>query len=321
MQAKIQKQAEIDRCKAVCRIFFEKRNLSVSYDEAVADDVEWAPHVYARNDEQYGVDIATKPFVEPFWLDTYRLSVKPNKPDIRVCLAFPFEIALRLSPDVLKAYVEQGLSIIAIYDDGNLDFFKHDLARVPSRTANSIIQALMRKKAKMLSDELDQCAKGHKYFSQYEKICLDIFTTLFVPPLSVPKTQSSTSTRLRRRDHLFPNYTQNGFWSDVIKHEYKGSYVLLECKNLNTPVSPREVDDIARYLNEKSIGLFGIITGRKPANREAKRAQASRWTSHNQMIITLADRDLLKMIELYENQEDPCAVIREQIDAVKLGVE
>lgn len=321
MQAKIQRQAEIDRCKAVCKIYFEGQHLVVSYDEAIATNVEWAPHVYARNAEQYGVDITNKPCIEPFWLDTYRLNVKPNKPDIRICIAFPFEIALRLSCDLLKTYVEQGLSIIVVYDDGTLDFFKHDLARVPSRTANLITRALKTKKAKMLSDELNLCPKGREYFSQYEKICLDIFTTLFVPPLSMPKTQSATVSRLRRRDHLFPNYAQNGFWSDIVKREYKGSYILLECKNLNTLISPAEVDDASKYLTEKGIGLFGVIMGRKRASKNAEKLQASKWNGKSEMIITLKDEDLLKMVELYENQEDPSVVIQEQIDKVKINVE
>jgi hypothetical protein len=321
MQSNLIIQAEIDRCKVACRNYFEHNDLSVAFDQPIAVNVEWTPHVYARNNERYGVDIKTEPALEPFWLDTYRINVKPNQPALEICLAFPFEIALRLPFDTLRSFVEEELSIIVIYDDNTLDFFRYNQSQVPSRIASSIIQQLKRKKAEMLSQELRNCTRGRDYFSEYEKVCLAIFKTLFVPPLGEPVTQSSTVSHLRRRDHVFPNRAREGFWHDVVKQTYKGTYVLIECKNLTTKVNVKAIDDAAKYLNKKGVGLFGLVLSRESANPNARRLQISHWSNEEKLIVVLDDNDMLALVERYRNQQDPSVIIQNRIDELMLGVE
>lgn len=186
MQAKFFKQAEVEHCKAVCRLYFEQKNLTVSIDTPIAENVQWTPHIYATNGEKYGIDVQTRPFLDNYWLDTFKINVMPNQPSIKICLAFPFEVALRLTSSTIESFIKEGLSIIIIYDDNSLDFFNNERIIVPSRQAHEIMRQLKVKKAGMLSSELTNCPIGRKHFSQYEKVCLNIFTALFVPPLDTP---------------------------------------------------------------------------------------------------------------------------------------
>jgi hypothetical protein len=321
MQAKLLQQNEIDHCKAICKNYFEQKHLNVVLDQPIAANIDWSPMIYAKNGEQYGVDVKTKPALETFWLETYRINVRPNQPTLNICLAFPFDIALRLSPETLKAFIEEKLSIFVVHNDDSVDFFKHNQSHIPSRAANSIIDDLRNKKAKLLSSQLVGCGKGRNYFSEYEKICLDIFKTLFVPPLSLPSSQVYTVSHIRRRDHIFPNHAKEGFWFDVVKQTYKGNYVLLECKNLEGKVTINEIEDAAKYLFEKGTGLFGLILSREAASPNAKKLQIDKWTNEGKLIIVLTDDDLLTLIECYRNQQDPSVHVQNKIDEFMLAVE
>ena len=314
MQARILEQSQIEQCKIACRTYFERRHLIVALDQPIAANVEWSPMVYARNGEQYGVHIKAKPLLEPLWLDIFRISVRPNQPNLKICVAFPFEIALRLTHETLTSLSRENLSIIAVYEDGTIDFFDSSRSRVPTRTANSIIQQLRERKAGMLSTQLANCQRGRPYFVQYENLCSDIFKTIFVPPLNLPSSQSTTLSTLRRRDHVFPNYAKQGFWFDVIKQTYMGNYIVVECKNLTTHVTQKEIQDAAKYLNRKNLGLFAIVLSRGDPNPNARRKQVEEWTENQKMIITLNDNDVLSLIELYRNQDDPSSVIQQKID-------
>ena len=254
--------------------------------------------VYARNGEQYGVHIKTRPSIEPFWLETFRVNVIPNQPNLKICLAFPFEVALRLNYETLTNLLRENLSIIVVYDDGTMNLFDSAQSQVPARTANTIIQQLRNRKAEMLTTQVVNCQRGRTHFSKYENLCLDIFKTIFVPPLNNPSSQSTTLSTLRRRDHVFPNYTRQGFWFDVIRQTYRGNYIIVECKNLTTRVTQEEISDAAKYLNKNSTGLFALLLFlREDPNPNAKRKQVEEWGENQKMIITLNDNDLLSLIE------------------------
>ncbi|MFB3889896.1 MAG: hypothetical protein ACE14S_10430 [Candidatus Bathyarchaeia archaeon] len=314
MQARILEQSQIEQCKIACRRYFEQRLLTVTLDQPIAANVEWSPMVYARNDEQFGVHIKAKPCLEPLWLDIFRISVRPNRPNLKICVAFPFEVALRLTRETLESLLRESLSIITVYEDSTIDLFDSTQSQVPARYANTIIQQLRERKAGALSTQLATCQRGRTYFVQYENLCLDIFKTIFVPPLSQPSSQSTTLSTLRRRDHVFPNYAKQGFWFDVVRQTYMGKYIIVECKNLTTRVTQEEIEDAARYLNKKSTGLFAIVFSRQDPNANAKKKQVEEWNENQKMIITLNDNEVLSLIELYRTQDDPSQIIQQKID-------
>lgn len=137
--------------------------------------------------------------------------------------------------------------------------------------------------------------------------------------MSAPYIQPNTLLGLRRRDHVFPNHAKQGFWFET-KQDYKATCILLECKNLNSPISVNEIDDALKYLHEKGIGLFGILISRTATNRNAKAQQVSKWKDESKLVVDLQDNDLLEMIELYRNLEDPTEVIQNKIDEFMLRV-
>lgn len=315
MQARILEQSQIEHCKNACKTYFEQKNLNVILDEPISANIEWAPMIYARNGEQYGVHVRTKPSLESFRMDIFRTNVRPLQPNLKVCLAFPFDVALRITHGTLTNWIKEKLSVITVYDDGTLSFFDNELHEVPSNTANEIIQHLRDGKAEVLSNELCNCQRGKPYYVQYENLCEDIFKTIFVPPLGHPLSQRTTLSTLKRRDHVFPNYAREGnFWFDVFKQTYFGTYVVVECKNLTSKVTQEEIRDTAKYLNKKSTGLFALLLSREDPNTNAKRMQSEEWLDNQKLILTLNDEDLLSIIELYRQQDDPSQVIQQKID-------
>jgi len=53
--------------------------------------------------------------------------------------------------------------------------------------------------------QLDTCPLGSGGWVQFENICTDILSFLFVPPLSPPNRQARTYSGVNRRDAIFPN--------------------------------------------------------------------------------------------------------------------
>lgn len=318
MSSRLARQKALDHCKGVCKSHFEGLALNVDFDQPITTDVAWTPHVIAVNAEKYGIDIIVKPKLDPFWLKVYRADVKPVISSVNIVIAFPFNIALQLSLKDLQSYFENELSVIVVYDN-TLDLFAKGSSNSAAFTANALLRSLRDKKANLLSNALNSCPRGRVSFSQFEQVCLDIFRTLFIPPLSAPYIQPSTLLSLRRRDHVFPNHAKQGFWFET-KQDYKATCILLECKNLNSPISVDEIDDALKYLHEKGIGLFGILISRTATDRNAKAQQVSKWKDESKLVVDLQDNDLLEMIELYRNLEDPTEVIQNKIDEFMLRV-
>ena len=61
----------------------------------------------------------------------------------------------------------------------------------------------------MKSDELviriNKCPPGNKGWREFEDICIETLTYLFVPPLLPPRIQTRTLSGVDRRDAVFPN--------------------------------------------------------------------------------------------------------------------
>jgi hypothetical protein len=99
-----------------------------------------------------------------------------------------------------------------------------------------------------------------------------------------------------------------GFW-EFIELGYKSLALIVDCKNYSDFLSPNQVTLTSKYLGERGLGMFGLIISRRGFSRSAEREQRRLWTIDGKMILSLIDADLIKMMSLKEEGDDPSKVI------------
>ncbi|TKI86360.1 HNH endonuclease [Bacillus mycoides] len=142
---------------------------------------------------------------------------------------------------------------------------------------------------------LQSCSQGAAEWSLYQKLVGDIFTHVFCPPLENPIQESSDLTSVNRRDLIYPNYCDTGFWK-FIRDTYKADYIVVDAKNYSKVITKKEILQIANYLKEYGTGLFGVIVTRKGASNSAVITQREMWILHKKLIIVLDDNDVQQML-------------------------
>lgn len=165
-----------------------------------------------------------------------------------------------------------------------------------------------------LKQKLLDCLPGSESWQDYEEICIEILSFLFVPPLKSPGIQSRTENGLLRRDALFPNWVEQGFWA-TIGDRHDANFILFEFKNTDN-LTPSHVDQVDKYLRlgKDSIGRFGIILSRKPPSQPALSTRKTYFTSNRGIILFLDDRHLARALELKEAGCDPVEVLRTEYE-------
>lgn len=156
-----------------------------------------------------------------------------------------------------------------------------------------------------LIEKLSSCPTGHKGWKEYEEICKEILTFLFVPPLVGPLEHVRTESGLQIRDLIFHiPCNVGGFW-DFVQRKYDAVAIIVECKNYANPIGGNNVVISSKYLGERRLGLFGMVISRFPPAESAFKERARLWTEDGKLILCLEDEDLKTMIKLKDEGKEP----------------
>jgi hypothetical protein len=123
---------------------------------------------------------------------------------------------------------------------------------------------------------------------------------------------------VNRRDVIFPNYAESGWWAFARQH-YQAHLVVVDAKNSASGVDKSAVLQVANYLEVHGTGLFGFIVGRNSSDRAAEVTRREQWAIHRKLIIVLNDADLLQMLAMRERGEEPAELIRQKVEDFRLG--
>lgn len=171
---------------------------------------------------------------------------------------------------------------------------------------------------RLLMEQLNCCERGKRDWRLFENIVVDILNELFVPPLMKPKIQGETSNKLHRRDALYPNYAENGFWK-IVDERYSAPFVLVECKNETEDIGPDSVYQVSRYLNSKTIGKFALLVSRTMPSSQAVVARREAYEQNGMIILFLYDFDLIQMLQHKRVGADASEYLRTQLNDFLLG--
>ena len=167
--------------------------------------------------------------------------------------------------------------------------------------------------------ELMSISPGHENWSQYQVLLKDIFDLLFNPPLSISYYENSDRGGFNRRDIVYPNYSSDGFWSQV-RVQYHGSIIIIEAKNHKKAIGKHEIVATSKYLKEKGVGLFSIIATRKGISDSGYHALVDEWSSNQKMLVILDDNDIVKMLKYRITGRYPEEIVRCKIEKLRLSL-
>jgi hypothetical protein len=166
-----------------------------------------------------------------------------------------------------------------------------------------------------LRKRLKACPPGTGGWKQFENICIETLTYLFVPPLKQPKIQPRTFSGIDRRDAVFPNRNLAGDnnWG-YLYQELDARLILFEFKNYDmTEIGKDETNQTRNYLT-KGMGRLGIMCCNRKPNDAAHIKRNSIFSEDEKVILFITVENLLEMIDIKDRGEDPSDFILDLIE-------
>ncbi|NVM23587.1 MAG: HNH endonuclease [Desulfobacterales bacterium] len=238
-------------------------------------------------------------------------------PGIRLVFAFPGNLT-----QATKAVFED--SGIEVWDLKYLaDQFQTEVLDVEHPILQSMLLAAQPKAEKSreedLIEQLQSCAPGRDSWLVYQQLIGSILETLLCPPLSTPISELSDAPRVNRRDFILPNYAENGFWA-FLRDRYLADYVVVDAKNHAEEIKKEDALQIANYLKEHGVGLFGVIVCRKGADAGCIHTLREKWVIDQKLIIVLTDSDVEQMLLARQYGAHPESIIKQKIEDFRLSL-
>jgi len=216
---------------------------------------------------------------------------------------------LKLIPS--KPLVNFAQNIGNISNSVNKDLLGHQVNYYEQSELEEIAKPKKKSRKKKITElikKLESCKSGKKYWKPYEDVCNGILSYCFSPDLDEPLVQSFTEDKIHRRDLIFYiPHGLGGFWEFII-HKF-GTGIVIDCKNYADEISGNEVRIATKYIGKKKLTTFALIVSRKGLNKNGKKVQRDLWNNNDQLLLNLTDADLIKMLELKGNDDDPWKVI------------
>ena len=156
---------------------------------------------------------------------------------------------------------------------------------------------------------------GKSGWRDFEVVCTEILTYLFVPPLSPPKSQPRTLSGIERRDAIFPNRQdiENNHWAKIYR-SLDARLILFEFKNYDKiDIGKDEVDQTRNYLRG-SMGRLAIICSNKIPTEQAHIRRNTVYSEEKKLILFITKDKLEEMLYIKERGDDPGDLIMDEIE-------
>lgn len=152
---------------------------------------------------------------------------------------------------------------------------------------------------------------GRAGWSDYEDIVKDIFKdSLFPKFITEPLTQEVSPLPDFRRDILLPLTLEGNFWH-YLSVVYKGSIIIVECKNYCDTITPDEVHSALKYLTRPGVADIAFIVSRLGPNPQAFQLAIDYYKTVNKLFIFLNDTNLNDLIDLSGKPDEATNYLRD----------
>lgn len=173
-----------------------------------------------------------------------------------------------------------------------------------------------------LIKELESCVAGIFSFRKYEELCIEVLKNIFSDDLALWKTQEKSNKDLYRFDLLcrIKDGNQKSFWA-LLERYFNSKYVIFEFKNYKEEISQREIYTTERYLYAKALRSVAIMISANGFNENAYWASKGCLRENGKLILLLTSEDLIEMIKIKMDNEDPSDYLLNKLDTLLLELE
>ncbi len=187
------------------------------------------------------------------------------------------------------------------------------LNAISDQIDNSIILKYVQK--------LKNCKVGKSNHSdrEYELICTEIITYLFGTEFFKISKQHNTEDKMFRMDLLCSLKGTTEFWKFLISF-YRTKFVVFEFKNYDKHISQNLIYVTEKYLFPIALRNVAFIISRKGFDSNAEKAALGCLKENGKLIVSLTDEDLIKMLYMKENGEEPSDYLLSEIEELLMAV-
>ena len=172
---------------------------------------------------------------------------------------------------------------------------------------------------KQLSAQLSNMELGKERARGYEMLCEKILKYLFEKDFSFWNQQNSTDDTLHRFDLIAKIASMNDLWK-YLARDFRSRFVIFEFKNHTDPITQSEVYSTEKYLFNTALRSIAVIISRKGADKNANIAMKGALRENGKLIICLNDDEILQMLHMKDNDDDPNTYLSEKIDKILMNL-
>lgn len=173
----------------------------------------------------------------------------------------------------------------------------------------------------VFQEKLEKCKSGRldNADKKYEKICTEIIKYLFDTEFFKISEQHKTDDEMFRMDLLCSLKGTTEFWKFLITF-YHTKFVVFEYKNYSDYISQNLIYITEKYLFPVALRNVAFIISRKGFDLNAQKATFGCLKESAKLIISLDDNDLIKMIYMKENGEEPSDYLLDKVEQILMSV-
>ena len=169
--------------------------------------------------------------------------------------------------------------------------------------------------------KLEECKPGKidKADKEYETICTEIITYLFETEFFRISKQHKTDDKMFRMDLLCSLKGTTEFWKFLMMF-YQTKFVVFEYKNYSGYIDQNLIYITEKYLFPVALRNVAFIISRKGFDANAQKAALGCLRENGKLIISLNDDDLIKMLVMEKNGEEPSDYLMEIVEELLMSV-
>jgi hypothetical protein len=156
----------------------------------------------------------------------------------------------------------------------------------------------------------------------YEKLCTRTLMRIFADDLTLWREQAKSNSDLFRFDLICKIKRDNhkDFW-EMAERYFGSKYIIFEFKNYSGKVTQKEVYTTVRYLYTKAMRGIAIIISPNGMDDNGGKACRGVLRDEGKLILSLTNDDLLEMLRMKEDGEDPADFLSDKLDELLIDLE
>lgn len=166
--------------------------------------------------------------------------------------------------------------------------------------------------------KLQQIPRGKEGWKNYQALGVEIFNYLFVPDLlGEPYVQwvldadgVFDGSSSKRPDAVY-SIVADEFINEVWKNLFGQTclFVAVDFKNLSSPPSCKDVEQVESYLSDSARRKIGIVCSRDIPSKSALQARYRAWNERENLVLFVTDQNIREMVELRYDHINPSCVL------------